>query len=180
MKQIKYFFSLVLPLFFLSVLPCHAQTNHADSANVLTEAFKTLPDSLMPYLSENNRLDLLDFHAAGMKAQVTNQFDGTTMLMTLTADSLSLQLTPVSTFTLILMPLSEPVQEVSQLVCIVKTLQSAPGVYDQTAQCFTPQWQPVADSLLPPDILRRVALRRHSTLLSTEDRQWEQYRKIAF
>ena len=38
--------------------------------------FKAMPDSLMPYLTKNNRLDMIDFMEANMKAEITNQLEG--------------------------------------------------------------------------------------------------------
>ena len=42
----------------------------------IRDVFRQMPDSLMPYLSTNNRLDFIDFLDSNMKAEVKNQFDG--------------------------------------------------------------------------------------------------------
>lgn len=57
--------------------------------------FKEMPDSLMPYLSRNNRLDMIDFMEANMKAEVTNLLDGRSCMTAMTADSLSIRLSDV-------------------------------------------------------------------------------------
>ena len=58
----------------------------------MSQVFKEMPDSLMPYLSKNNRLDMIDFMEAKMKAVVNNLLDGKTVMTSLTADSLSIDM----------------------------------------------------------------------------------------
>ena len=60
----------------------------------LRDAFRQMPDSVMPTLTQNNRLDCLDFLDAGMKAEVRNRLGGTSVMTALTPDSLSLQVSP--------------------------------------------------------------------------------------
>ena len=62
------------------------------SAQTIREVFKTMPDSLTPYLSNNNRLDMLDFMEAKMKAVVTNELDGESEMIFLSDDSLSVKM----------------------------------------------------------------------------------------
>lgn len=54
--------------------------------------FRNMPDSLMPYLSHNSRLDMLDFMDAHMKAEVTNLLGGKSEMTALTPDSLSIRM----------------------------------------------------------------------------------------
>lgn len=58
----------------------------------MADVFKQMPDSLMPYLSTNNRLDMIDFMDAHMKAEVTNLLDGKSEMTALADDSLTIQL----------------------------------------------------------------------------------------
>ena len=54
---------------FTSQASAHQQT--PDSCLLtpsISDVFKQMPDSLMPYLSQHNRLDFSDFLAASMKA----------------------------------------------------------------------------------------------------------------
>ena len=39
----------------------------------MRDVFKQIPDSLVPYLSQNNRLDFIDFLDSNMKAEVRNK-----------------------------------------------------------------------------------------------------------
>ena len=58
-------------------------------AQNVREVFKSMPDSLAPYLTTNNRLDMIDFMDAKMKSVVTNLLEGETEMLALTDDSLS-------------------------------------------------------------------------------------------
>ena len=79
------------------------------NAQELTMAalFKEMPDSLMPYLSRNNRLDMIDFMEANMKAEVTNLLDGRSCMTAMSADSLSIRLSDVLQVEMKLLPAEE-------------------------------------------------------------------------
>ena len=64
----------------------------ASQAQTIREAFKAMPDSLTPYLTTNNRLDMMDFMDAKMKAKVTNKLDGETEMLFLSDDSLAVRM----------------------------------------------------------------------------------------
>ena len=78
---------LFAALLMVAPLWCSAQEIPA-----MSQVFKEMPDSLMPYLSKNNRLDMIDFMEAKMKAVVNNLLDGKTVMTSLTADSLSIDM----------------------------------------------------------------------------------------
>ena len=57
----------------------------------IRDIFKQMPDSLMPYLSQNNRLDFIDFLDSHMKAEVRNTLGGTSEMTALADDSLTMK-----------------------------------------------------------------------------------------
>ncbi len=83
---------ILLSLFFILYL-----FSVSASAQTVREAFKAMPDSLMPYLTANNRLDLMDFMDAKMKAAVTNRLEGQTEMTFLSDDSLSIRMSDALT-----------------------------------------------------------------------------------
>ena len=95
----------------LALFLCMALSLSASAGDGITlrDVFRQMPDSLMPTLTQNNRLDFLDFLDAGMKAEVKNRLGGTSVMMTLTADSLSLQVSPALRVDMLLLPLAEPI-----------------------------------------------------------------------
>lgn len=79
MKSIIIFFT------FISIgLSGHAQKQMRD-------VFAQLPDSVLPLMTRNNRLDCIDFIENGMEARVKNRFGEHVVLDSLTSDYLLLQ-----------------------------------------------------------------------------------------
>jgi hypothetical protein len=121
----------------------------------LRDVFRQMPDSLMPTLTQNNRLDFLDFIDAGMKAEVKNRLGGTSVMMTLTADSLSLQVSPALRVDMLLLPLAEPIDSMNQVVVVGETFL-ADSVYGETAvRYFSTDWK-----LIPTPPLSEIQQKR--------------------
>lgn len=109
----------------------------------LRDVFRQMPDSLLPTLTHNNRLDFLDFLDAGMKAEVKNRLGGTSVMTALTADSLSLQVSPALRVDMLLLPLAEPIDSMNQVVVVGETFLTD-SVYGETSvRYFNTNWQPV-------------------------------------
>ena len=87
----------------------------------MSQVLKQMPDTLVPYLSENNKLDMIDFLDSKMKAEVHNLLDGKTELITLTERSAVLQLNEASRLDFRLLDVSEPVDSASQILCLIST-----------------------------------------------------------
>ena len=117
----------------------------ATAQSTMREAFKQAPQSLMPYLTENDCLDLMDFLDSGMKAEVTNQLGGKSELLRLTDRFLSLQLSQGLSMQMLLLDSPEPVDSVSQVICLVRTY----GIdcRESTVQFYSLKWHqlPAAD-----------------------------------
>lgn len=79
------------------LIACHLSVLTTSAQTTIRDAFKAMPDSLMPYLTANNRLDLMDFMDAKMKAVVTNLLDGQTEMTFLSDDSLSIRMSEALT-----------------------------------------------------------------------------------
>ena len=84
-KKITYMKKIIFSLFLtLSAVSLTA----ADMKDV----FSAMPDSVLPTLTRNNRLDMIDFVSSGMKAEVNDVFNEKSTLDTLTADYLHITL----------------------------------------------------------------------------------------
>ena len=111
------------------------------SAQEIRDVFKQMPDSLVPYLTQNNRLDFLDFLDSDMKAEVKNRFGGTSEMTGLSADSLSISMSSTLRTDLFLMPLSAPVDSVSSTVVMVETFLTDSVHGQSCVSYFTPEWR---------------------------------------
>ena len=113
------------------------------SAQTLKDVFKQMPDSLMPYLSVNNRLDFIDFMDSNMKAEVTNQTGGTSEMTALTDDSLSIRMSDALRVDMLLFDLDEPVDTIRQVIVFVETFLSDSIYGESVSKTFSLDWQPV-------------------------------------
>ena len=141
----------------LALFLCMALSLSAAAGDGITlrDVFRQMPDSLMPTLTQNNRLDFLDFLDAGMKAEVKNRLGGTSVMMTLTADSLSLQVSPALRVDMLLLPLAEPIDSMNQVVVVGETFL-ADSVYGETAvRYFSTDWK-----LIPTPPLSEIQQKR--------------------
>lgn len=120
-------------LMFLLALP-HLK------AQRMRDVFANMPDSVLEVMTKNNRLDCIDFIENNMEARVRNRFDGFSELNTLTADYLSLDLTPSCKVEMKLLPAADTLN----YICVVKTY-SGP-IRESSVAVYTDKWK-----MLPRD-----------------------------
>lgn len=143
-------------------------TAKAGDSITLRDAFRQMPDSLLPTLTQNNRLDFLDFHDAGMKAEVKNRLGGTSVMTALSDDSLSLQVSPALRVDILLLTLSEPQDSLHQVIVIGETF-IADSVYGETmVHYFTTDWNPIP---LPP--LNKIQQQRIDGMMLQTILKWD-------
>ena len=108
--------------------------NNVFAQTTMSEALKSMPDSLMPYLTHNNRLDCIDFCEANMKAEVRNAFDGKSELVQLTSNYALFRLNDASTLELCLLDADN-----SQVICMIQTYGT--DMRESVISFFTTSWQ---------------------------------------
>ena len=107
----------------------------------LRDVFRQLPDSLMPTLSQNNRLDFIDFLDSNMKAVVRNQLGGLSEMTALTDDSLSIRMSDALRIDMLLLTLDEPVDTIRQVIVFAETFLTDSIYGETTVKFYTPDWQ---------------------------------------
>lgn len=108
-------------LILLVAIVC-ANTHNVFGGNTIKDIFSAMPDSIMPYLSANNKLDMLDFMANNDKAIVTNKLEGTTELEKLTANYLKLKMNEAKTVELVLLKSKPAHNSTNNVLCVIETL----------------------------------------------------------
>ena len=108
--------------------------NGAFAQTTMSEALKSMPDSLMPYLSHNNRLDCIDFCEANMKAEVRNALEGKSELLQLTSNYALFRLNDASVVELSLLNAND-----QQLICMIQTYGTE--LRESTLFFYTSSWQ---------------------------------------
>ena len=97
-----------------------------------------MPDSVMPLLTKNDRLDFIDFYDAQMAAVVTNRMDGKSRMDVLTDDFVRINYTQASDVEMKLLPINDS----TDVLCMVTTVKAA--VSDSRIAFFDAQWQPLS------------------------------------
>ena len=149
-------FLLTIGLWLLALSSASAQDMK------MADVFRQMPDSLMPYLTENNRLDFIDFLDSNMKAEVRNKLGGISEMTTLADDSLSIRMSESSRCDMFLMTLDEPMDTITQVVVVIETFMVDSIYGDSSVKYYTPNW--IRLSQQPPlneaqeRIIRRNAL----------------------
>ena len=154
--------SLIVPLLMLLATSARAQN--------LTEIFRQIPDTLTPYLSQNNRLDFIDFMESNMKAEVRHRLGGTSEMTALTADSLSIRMSEALRIDMLLLTPVEPVDSSRQVVCVVSTYGTDSLGLESCVAYYTTRWAPLTTTpRLSPADERRVRTLEVQTILKRDD-----------
>lgn len=135
-------------LLFFVVLSSCAQVRMRD-------VFAQLPDSVLPLLTKNNRLDCIDFIENNMEARVKNRFNDHVVLEALTDDYLSIRTSESSKVEMKII-----VQAGDSLIAVNRTYYGP--VEDSEVRLYGMDWQfvrivsrpEVKDFLMHPDSIR--------------------------
>jgi len=123
------------------IIACMSLTAQAADTLTIRQVFKEMPDTIIPYLSHNNRLDLLDFMDSQMKAEVTNAFGGRSVMTTLTNDSLTLQLNEICKVELLLLTTTDVVDSSTKVIALRRTLGKEKGYQECDVEYYSVKWK---------------------------------------
>lgn len=146
---------LFLSLLFCTQLFVQAQTEKLNMRNL----FKQMPDSIMPYLTQNNRLDMMDFMDAKMKAGVNNLLGGESEMTFLSDDSLCIKLSNAMTIELKL-----EIEDNEQVIIMKKTIQTEKRQKEILIGRYSSSWRPISDFSVESTLLKRdedILLKHH-------------------
>lgn len=155
--------------FITACMMLSVTTAKAEGTPSLRDLFRQMPDSLLPYLTQNNRLDFIDFIDSKMKAEVRNALDGTSEMTALTDDSLSIRLSEASTIDIhLLQTIAQPADSSRQVICVVRTWSINNGGTESRTEFYGTDWTPlVTPPALSAEDQRRVETWNKSTILKT-------------
>lgn len=119
------------------MVACLVLASMGAGARSMKDLLVSMPDSLVPFLDKNLRLELAELQEMGVKSEVTNLLGDTSVMDTLTNDFLQLRTSRVST----LQMKKLPVQGGDSLLCVVNTF--AGPEKDSELWLYTQDWKPV-------------------------------------
>ena len=132
----KYVMMLV---FAMCIAPASAQT--------IKEVWSDMPDSIMPLLSRNNRLDCVDYWEAGQHGDVKNRLEGKVVILFMNEDSLAVADTEVSSYE---MKLKRGATGDVQKIFVRHNVKVG-DVTDWTERVFSPAWRLLKEYAAPKD-----------------------------
>ena len=159
MTSIRHLYRTVLAGILFFWIPVGASAQNADSVYVdedevlvdvvvdtlymaIADCFREIPDSLLPTLSRNNRLDMLDFMESKMKAEVTNRLGGKSEMTSLTDSTLSIQMSNALKVDMLLLTPESPADTNSEeVICMIETFGSDSLSLDSKVRFFTLSWE---------------------------------------
>jgi len=105
------------------------------SAKSVREMWVSMPDSLVGYLNKSLRIELMDFHDMGVKAEVKNLLNDTTSAGTITSNFIHVVLNKSSEMELKMLPFTGS----DSILCLVRTYYGdAP---ESTVDFFDQNWK---------------------------------------
>lgn len=129
-RTMKRFVTIMVGI--LCVVPMLAQD--------MKTVFVAMPDSIAPLLTKVNREDCIDFLASNMAAKVQTRFGSVAEMKVLTDDYTLMQISPVSTMELKLLPLNDS----TKVICMVKTVSATAS--DSDVRFYTSDWKEKLDA----------------------------------
>lgn len=125
----RYF--MLLPLLLCSVA-LSAQTS-------MREIWLSMPDSMIPYLNKNLRLEHVELLEMKVESKVRNLLGGEGMMDTLTSDYMQIHLNGAADMQLRLLPKNDSLQ----MICMVKTVRAQQP--ESEIRFFDLNWNPIND-----------------------------------
>ena len=126
----------------------------------IRDVFREMPDSLMPYLSLNNRLDFIDFLDSGMKAEVRNTLGGTSEMTSMADDSLTIRMSNGLRVDMLVM---------DSTVVMIETFLVDSIYGESKVSYFTTKWQPLPKPTLSEAQEQRICRLKLQNIVKRDD-----------
>ena len=132
------YLSFLISYLIVSAAPAVAQIQ-------MRSVFAAMPDSVLPMVTKNNRLDCIDFIENNMEARVRNKVDEYVVLEALTGDYARFRTSAVAVMELKLLPTSDS----TSVLCVVTTAESGEKgtercVMDSNIRFYDTDWKPLS------------------------------------
>ena len=128
-----------------------------------------MPVSVMPYLSENNRLDFIDFIDSDMKAIVKNRLGGSSEMVSLTDSTLSIRMSSSLQVDLLLLKV-EGHDTRHQIICLIETFGSDSLSLESNVRFFNLSWESLNEPpLLSESFKNTISMKKVQTILKKDD-----------
>ena len=155
--------------FFTGLLLLASLTARAGELKI-QDVFKQMPHTVLPTLSENNRLDMLDFMASQMKAEVTNRLGGKSEMTVLTDTTLIIRMSEALQVEMLLLKPEDAADADSRIICLIETFGRDSLSLDSQVSFYTISWDRLNN---PPKLSvldkNTISLKKVQTILKRDD-----------
>ena len=152
--------------FFTGLLLLASLTARAGELKI-QDVFKQMPHTVLPTLSENNRLDMLDFMASQMKAEVTNRLGGKSEMTVLTDTTLIIRMSEALQVEMLLLKPEDAADADSRIICLIETFGRDSLSLDSQVSFYTISWDRLNN---PPKLSvldkNTISLKKVQTILN--------------
>lgn len=107
------------------------------SGKSMAEIWKSMPDSLVPYLGVKQRQEMIEFKSMGLSGETEHLLHGKSRIDTITADYMSVRLNASARLVIKRLPCHTG----DSVVCVVRTWKAEQS--ESTARLYDETWQPV-------------------------------------
>lgn len=108
------------------------------SGKSMAEIWKSMPDSLVPYLGAKQRQEMIEFKSMGLSGETEHLLHGKSRIDTVTADYMSVRLNASASLVIKRLPRHTG----DSVICVVRTWKAEHS--ESTARLYDETWQPVA------------------------------------
>lgn len=131
-----------------AMLPAHIAAQDALALPSMRDVFVNMPDSIIPTVTRNNRLDCVDFIENNLEAKVRNTFDEYVTLEALTTDYARFRTSASAVMEMKLLPGTDS----TAVLCVVTTVTTSEPdsllrLSDSSVRMFAADWTPLPDSM---------------------------------
>ena len=161
-------------LILLALLCVQLSINAQEQALSTAKDFlKQMPEGVIPILTHNNVLDMLDFISAGQKAEVTNRMNGKSEMTQLSTSSASISLCSTTRADLHLMPCADN----KTLIYLISTTETADSLRDSVVKVYDSRWQLAGDEYqiknFDPRLFNDVKINTQTKSLTMQETQYQ-------
>jgi len=110
-------------------------------AQVMKDVLKSMPNSVMPLLSENNILDFMDYLDAKMKAEVANKLASKSEMISITDDYTFIRMTGSSSVQVKLLPRNN-----EKIIAVIKSVTADSIHTDSRIEFYSTDWKALPTS----------------------------------
>lgn len=117
----------------------------AMAQQTIKEIIGNMPESVIPYINDDQRAELQKFTGEKDTVKIKNVFNGTTSIDTISSNYAKISMNKVADMQLILLPTSDS----TQIICAIKTVNSP--IKDSSIRFYSTDWQPINSTFGLPE-----------------------------